>query len=119
MMKYFRKTIAWRGPCYLWSSYTAVREKTNKQNKKQKTKNKTTNKQTNMNYPSSSEVGVVATPKIFLKQLFGANNLHQTFQGNHFYILFASCNAYEVKLAGVVWVWGSLKRMEGGSGEIP
>ena len=32
-------------------------------------------------------------------------------QCNHFYILNASFDVYEVKLGGVVWVWGSSKRM--------
>ena len=67
--------------------------------------------------------GVVATPLRFLKQPFFffllPSKLHQTLPGNHFYILHASFDVYGVKLGGVVWVWGSSKRMVEGVGEIP
>ena len=49
--------------------------------------------------------------KIFFKPLFLPNNLRQTLQCNHFHILYASFDVYEVKLGGVVLVWGSSKRI--------
>ena len=63
--------------------------------------------------------GGLQLPKIFLKQLFLLpNKLRQTLQCNHFYILYASFDVYEVKLGDVVWVYmGSSKEMVDGVGE--
>ena len=50
-----------------------------------------------------------------LLQFFLPNKLHPTLLGNHFYILYASFDVCEVEFWGIVWVWGSSKRMvEGG-----
>ena len=61
--------------------------------------------------------GVVATPRFF-KTAFLPNKLHQTLLCNNFYTLYASLYVYEVKFGGVVWVWGSSKKMVEGFGEI-
>ena len=44
---------------------------------------------------------------LILRTAFLPNKLLQTLQCNHFYILYASFDAHEVKSGGVVWVWGS------------
>ena len=50
--------------------------------------------------------GIVATPKIFLKQRFLPNRLRQTPQCSCFYICYASFDVYEVTFRGVVKDYG-------------
>ena len=66
--------------------------------------------------------GVVAPlqpPKIVWKQLLLPNKLDKTFLCNHFYILYASFDVYEVKF-GVSFGYGEvIKEMVEGVGKIP
>ena len=64
--------------------------------------------QLNINHRPPNKGGCCNPPKIFLKTAFSFCPInctkHFNILSNHFYILYASFDAYEVKLWGVVWV---------------